>query len=69
MLEKGFAASFFYFFIFYELQFQKLGCGCRSGSAHGFRPENSLGFVASGMVRTHQCEGSEVTGSPEGILF
>ena len=43
------------FIFFYELQFQKLGCCCRFGFAHGVRPENSLGylFMASGMVYVH----------------
>ena len=42
----------------------------RFGSDHFVRPESSLGylFMASGMVCTHECEGFETTGSPEGIL-
>ena len=55
---------------FYELQFRKPGCGCRSDSTHGVHPENSLGylFMALGMVCTHQHECFEATGNLEGIL-
>ena len=43
------------FHFFYELQFQKSGCCCRSGFAHDAHPENRLGnlFMASGMVYVH----------------
>ena len=53
ILKKWIIASFFIFF--YELQFQKPGCGCQSDSIHGVRPESSLGylFMASGMLYVH----------------